>query len=304
MRLSRVVAGGAARMALGVVARAAVAVLLVAVGGCASRQESHFHDVSRQQSGFPDTTRSPSNAAVAPPAPRAAGWWVPTPGLTWQWQLTTPVDTGVDADVFDVDGVETPADTVAALHAAGRRVICYVNAGAEEDFRPDRAAFPRAVQGAPDGWPGERLLDIRRLDVLRPIMAARFDGCRQKGFDAVEADLVDGYAQDSGFPLTPADQLAYDRMLADLAHARGLGIGLKNDLDQVPDLVGSFDFAIDEQCFEYDECDRLAPFVRAGKAVFTAEYALDPATFCPRARAAGFSSIRKHENLDAWREPC
>ena len=229
---------------------------------------------------------------------------MPTPGASWQWQLSAAVDTGVDADVFDIDGVEATADTVAALHRAGRHVVCYVNAGAAEDFRPDRAAFPRAVQGAPDGWAGERLLDIRRLDVLAPIMAARFDVCRQKGFDGVEADLVDTYAEDSGFPLTPADQLAYNRTLADLAHARGLAIGLKNDLDQVPDLVDVFDFAVDEQCFQYEECDRLEPFVRAGKAVFTAEYALDPAEFCPAARAAGFSSIRKHENLDAWRQPC
>jgi hypothetical protein len=160
------------------------------------------------------------------------------------------------------------------------------------------------VKGGPDGWNGERLLDIRRLDVLAPIMAARFDLCRQKGFDGVAADLVDGYVQDSGFPLTAADQLTYNRMLADLAHERGLSIGLKNDLDQVADLVDEFDFAVNEQCFQYEECDRLAPFVRAGKAVFTAEYALEPADFCPAARAAGFSSMQKRLNLDAWRRPC
>jgi hypothetical protein len=229
---------------------------------------------------------------------------VPRPGTPWQWQLTTPVDTSVDAEVYDIDGVEAGADTVATLHRAGRTVICYVNAGAAEDFRPDHAAFPDDVQGGPDGWNGERLLDIRRLDVLAPIMAARFDMCRQKGFDGVEADLVDGYVQDSGFPLTAADQLTYNRMLADLAHERGLSIGLKNDLDQVADLVDEFDFAVNEQCFQYEECDRLAPFVRAGKAVFTAEYALEPADFCPAARAAGFSSMQKRLNLDAWRRPC
>ena len=43
-------------------------------------------------------------------------------------------------------------------------------------------------------------------------MAARFDLCRQKGFDAVEPDLVDGYIQTTGFPLTAADQLTYNRM--------------------------------------------------------------------------------------------
>lgn len=268
----------------GRIARALVAGLLLAgtvVGGCAA-------------------------AAPAPgvPASRIPTPWVPKPGSTWQWQLAGPVDTSVEADVFDIDGVESTAETVAALHGAGRKVICYVNAGAAEDFRPDHSAFPRIVQGAPDGWAGERLLDVRRLDVLRPVMAARFDLCREKGFDAVEADLVDGYAQDSGFPLTPADQLAYNRMLADLAHERGLAIGLKNDLDQVPDLVDLFDFAINEQCFQYEECDLLAPFVNAGKAVFTAEYDLDPADFCPAARLAGFSSMVKNTSLDAWRRPC
>ena len=31
-------------------------------------------------------------------------------------------------------------------------------------------------------------------------MAARFDMCRDKGFDAVEADLVDGYAATPASP--------------------------------------------------------------------------------------------------------
>ena len=126
--------------------------------------------------------------------------WVPAPGATWQWQLTGPIDTGVDADVFDIDGVESSAETVAALHRAGRKVVCYVDVGAAEEFRPDHAAFPDAVQGDSGGSAGERLLDICRIDVLRPIMAARFDLCRDKGFDAVEADLVDGYA---GTPASP-----------------------------------------------------------------------------------------------------
>ena len=280
------------------------------LGGCAPCQESHLHDISGREGGFPGAL-GPAGAAapatggeVTVSASPVATRWVPRPGTPWQWQLTTPVDTSVDAEVYDIDGVEAGADTVATLHRAGRTVICYVNAGAAEDFRPDHAAFPDDVQGGPDGWNGERLLDIRRLDVLAPIMAARFDMCRQKGFDGVEADLVDGYVQDSGFPLTAADQLTYNRMLADLAHERGLSIGLKNDLDQVAELVDEFDFAVNEQCFQYEECDRLAPFVRAGKAVFTAEYELEPADFCPAARAAGFSSMQKRTNLDAWRRPC
>ena len=183
----------------------------------------------------------PRAAAPAPPL-SPAGRWVPAPGTAWQWQLSGKVDTGVDVPVYDIDGVDNGSDVVGALHGAARKVICYVNVGAAEDFRPDAAAFPADVKGKTDGWPGERWLDIRRSDVLRPIMAVRFDTCRDKGFDAVEADNVEGYANDTGFPLTGADQLAYNRMLAALAHERRLSIGLKNDLGQIPDLLADFDF--------------------------------------------------------------
>jgi hypothetical protein len=230
--------------------------------------------------------------------------WVPAPGTTWQWQLSGVVDTTVDAQVYDIDAVQNGADVVATLHAKGARVICYINAGAAEDFRPDHAAFPPQALGKNNGWPGEWWLDIRQRDVLRPIMAARFDLCQRKGFDGVEADLVDAYANDTGFPLTAHDQLAYNRLLADLAHRRGLSIGLKNDLGQVPELLDDFDFAINEQCVQYAECDRLLPFIRAGKAVFHVEYDTPNTQFCPQTTALGFSSMRKNRNLDAPRWPC
>jgi len=230
--------------------------------------------------------------------------WQPKPGLTWQWQLTEPVDTSVDAQVYDIDGTENGAAVVSALHAAGRKVICYVNAGADESFRPDAKRFPSSVIGLSNGWPGERWLDVRQLRVLRPIIAARFEDCAHKGFDGIEADNVDGYQNDSGFPLTAADQLAFNRMLAALAHADGLAIGLKNDLDQVPELLPIFDFAVNEQCAEYSECEVLKPFVVAGKAVFHVEYDLPLSEFCPQTTALGLSSMRKNTSLDAPRWPC
>jgi hypothetical protein len=113
---------------------------------------------------------------------------------------------------------------------------------------------------------------------------------------------VDGYTNDTGFPLTAADQLTYNTMLAQLAHQRGLSIGLKNDLDQIPQLVNDFQFAIDEQCFQYQECDQLQPFVQADKAVFEAEY--QPGQFCAQAKSMGLSTIRKNLALDAPRWPC
>ena len=241
------------------------------------------------------------------PVPEAAAKarWIPPPNTTWQWQLTTPVDLSVDAQLFDIDLFDNAASVVAALHSRGRRVACYLDAGTLEPGRPDSGDFPAAVVGKelPD-WPGEHWLDIRRLDVLGPILERRLDLCRRKGFDAVEPDNVDAYANDSGFPLTAADQLRFNRFLASAAHARGLSVGLKNDLDQVAALQPDFDWALDEQCFQYHECERLQPFVRAGKAVFVAEYELDTASFCPSARAAGVMAMRKRLSLDAWRQTC
>ncbi|MFJ6935991.1 endo alpha-1,4 polygalactosaminidase [Streptomyces sp. NPDC101132] len=246
----------------------------------------------------------------APPAARGgagdptAERWRPGPGLTWQWQLSGRLDLSVDAEVYDVDGFTTTAAEVAALHRKGRKAVCYLSAGAWEEFRPDAGEFPEELLGEGNGWDGERWLDIRATARLEPLLAERFDMCRDKGFDAVEPDNTDGYRNRTGFPLTAADQLRFNRLLARLAHERGLAVGLKNDLDQIPELVGDFDFAVNEQCAEYSECERLTPFVKAGKAVFHAEYELPVDRFCARSRALGLSSLLKRYELDAWRRTC
>jgi hypothetical protein len=243
--------------------------------------------------------------AWPPAASASARPWVPAPGTTWQWQLSGRVDRSVKAEMYDIDLFDTSAATVASLHRRGRHVVCYLDAGTYERGRPDAASFPAAVLGADvEGWPGERWLDIRRLDVLGPILERRLDLCRHKGFDAVEPDNVDAYANDSGFSISAADQLTFNRFVAAAAHARGLSVGLKNDLDQARALQPDFDWALNEQCFQYHECDVLKPFARAGKAVFVAEYRLSPRVFCARARAAGYTAIRKRLRLDAWRQTC
>jgi hypothetical protein len=115
---------------------------------------------------------------------------------------------------------------------------------------------------------------------------------------------VDAYQNDSGFPLTAGDQLTFNRRIAALAHERGLAVGLKNAVDQAAALEPSFDFAVNEECMRYDECERLLPFLRAGKAVLHVEYDLEPAEFCARARALGLSSMRKPVELGPERQPC
>ena len=235
-------------------------------------------------------------AAVA----AALALWAPSPGMTWQWQLSGRLDLSVPAQVYDVDLFDTPASTVAALHARGVRVVCYVDAGTLEPDRPDARRFPRAIVGARvSGWPRERWLDVRSRAV-RPLLERRMDACARKGFDAVEADNVDGYANRTGFPLTAADQLRFNRFLARAAHARGLSIALKNDLGQAAALEPYFDWALVEECFRYRECASTAPFVRAGKAVLAVEYG----RACPAGAPAGLTVMRKRRALDAWRALC
>ncbi|MET9322687.1 endo alpha-1,4 polygalactosaminidase [Streptomyces sp. NPDC003038] len=250
-------------------------------------------------------TTEPDDGSPEPGPDQVPGErWQPRPGTGWQWQLSGRLDTSVDVPVYDVDGFTTTKEQVAALRKAGRRTICYLSTGAWEDFRPDADDFPKAILGRGNGWEGERWFDIRRLDVLEPLVAKRFDMCRDKGFDAVEPDNMDAYRNPSGFPLTAEDQLRYNRLIAKLAHDRGLAVGLKNDLDQIPQLVGEFDFAVNEQCAQYDECERLTPFIEAGKAVFHVEYELPTERFCARSRALKLSSLEKKYELGAWRRAC
>ncbi len=232
--------------------------------------------------------------------------WSPTPGTSWQWQLNKTIDTSFDVDMYDIDLFDTSASLIEQLHENGRVVICYFSAGSREDWRPDADVFPVMSIGKQlDNWPGERWIDIRNQTVRR-IMQARMDLAVEKKCDGVEPDNVDGYSNKSGFDLTYSDQIDYNRFLAKEAHARGLSVGLKNDLDQVKDLLDDFDWALNEECFDYDECDMLLPFINAAKAVFQVQYGdADLAdNICPKALALDFDTLIKHVELDSWRVSC
>ena len=279
-------------------------------------------------------------SAASVPAPVACNTaqgacWHPALNARWQYQLqgvaayasTGGINVGISAtpftggaavhpSVFDIDlyvdqaisGNNTTLDTAAvnAIHAAGGKAICYVSAGTWENWRVDANQFPASVQGAKNGWPGEKWLDIRQTSVLLPIMEARVQKCRQAGFDGVEWDNVDGYSNRTGFPLTANDQLVYDASLANLAHSYGLTVALKNDVEQLPDLAPYVDYAVNEQCQQYNECDGYTTyFINANKAVFQVEYKLSQAKFCAKANAGNRNAITKTFDLfDTPWAPC
>ena len=242
---------------------------------------------------------------LAVSAAPAAAHWHPPQHLTWYWQLQGRVETTRPVMAYDVDGFGTSAGTVAALHRGGKRVVCYIDAGTWENWRPDAARFPRSVLGRGNGWPGERWLDIRQ-PVVRRLIRKRLAGeCARKRFDALEPDNIDEYQADSGFPITVRQQLAYNEWIARTAHSLGLAVFQKNDPGQARRLEPYFDGVLTEQCNQYSECGSYAPYLRAGKPVLDAEYSVAPARFCPADLRAGIMGARYDLALDGrLYQPC
>ncbi|GAA6140248.1 endo alpha-1,4 polygalactosaminidase [Hydrogenophaga sp. 5NK40-0174] len=303
---------------LAAVSLVTAAALLSACGGSSSdeadAQETTPNDTQAGSEGNSDPGASPDGtgeaaaeeATAAPSNPNAilrtttSGKWSPNVNETWQWQLTGSVDTAYNVAVYDIDLFDTPASKIAAIRSAGSRVVCYFSAGSAENWRSDYGKFTSADKGNPlDGWAGERWVDTRSASV-RSIMRSRLDLAKAKGCDGVEPDNVDAWDNNPGFngALTKATQLDYNTFLANEAHARGLLIGLKNDIDQVAALAGIFDFAVNEQCHQYNECGAYSAFTSRGKPVFNAEYrsawvsdATARAQLCARARAANIRTL-------------
>ena len=259
--------------------------LLASLAGCGGGGSS------TQAAGQGNATLTP---APNPGSTQPASYWKPALGDTWQWQLSGTVKTSYPVTVFDIDLFNTPAATIQALQAEGKKVVCYFSAGSSENWRADFSQFQAADMGNNlSDWPGERWLDTRSANV-RKIMLARLDLAVSKGCNGVEPDNVDGYTNGSGFALSAATQLDYNGFVACDANKRRLSIALKNDLDQLNDLVGDFDFAVNEQCHEFNECGGYQVFIASGKPVFNAEYAAAYRTD-PAARAALCADARARQ---------
>lgn len=320
-RRTRVASGvGLAVLALALVAVGAGVVRAARSGDddVASAPATHTEQAEPTgRSAPPEPTPPPepteSATPIAQPGSAEQAWEPLVPGTSWQWQIDgEPIDTTVlDAvdnprKMFDVDMESTDAATIARLHDKGIVVVCYLETGGWESYRADAGAYPASVLGnAVDGYPEERWVDIRQIDVLAPIIAARLDDAAAKGCDGIEPDLDDSYTANTGFPITMADQIAFNTATIELAHDRGMSMGLKNGPDIAEQMAPIADWALTESCNLYDECAGYAAFVALGKAVFDAEYTAEGMTlddFCPADAAAGFDGLLKEssETLHAY----
>jgi endo-alpha-1,4-polygalactosaminidase (GH114 family) len=252
---------------------------------------------------------APAVSSEASPVPAVRDVWRPHPELRWQLQYTAkPLDLAIEADVFKIDLFDTEPGVVETLKGRGKHAVCYLNVGAWEDWRPDAPRFPRATLGRGyEGWPGERWLDIRKIELLAPVMLARLDLCKAKGFHGVLLDNIDSYIQKTGFRITRDHQLRYVAWIATEAHKRGLAVGINNNPEQVKELLPYVEWAQAESCFSQGWCAALSPVVAAGKPVVVIEYTNDlekVKAMCSHAAALRFTLLVKKRELDAYRRDC
>lgn len=157
-------------------------------------------------------------------------------------------------------------------------MICYFSGGTLEDFRSDYDQFiavKNLVKTTYGDWPDEKWIDIR-MEELKPLILNRMKLAVSKKCDAIEVDNLDGYQMDEvkswSNPLTKEDTIKYAIWLGNSAHELGISIGLKNVLGIINEVGNYFDFAINEECIDYNECYLYKDFIKSGKAVFGVTY--------------------------------
>jgi hypothetical protein len=284
----------------------------------------------------------PAGTVRTAAVPERSSAWQPPAHADWMWELGQPLvtsnsylmGTGVTAYngdtppgdnpvVYDIDAIENPASTVAALHKRGDHAICYVEVGSAGNY------YTAAQEGIPvtyyarlkaagdlgrklSGYP-ERFININARSAVSIIKSMIYRQCARKGFDAVETDLDETFGNNegnTGFTITRVGEETYLAVLASYMHSLGLGWIAKN-LDD----TGNASFVdhmeplaqgiISEQCNQYQTCWLLRPFLAAGKWVGNAEYAPETrAGFCARDNAANINGILFNVNLDGGRRPC
>ncbi|CAM9917240.1 unnamed protein product, partial [Discosporangium mesarthrocarpum] len=151
-------------------------------------------------------------------------------------------------------------------------------------------------------------LDLRRLDLIAPIMLDRLDVMKAKGCDAVEWDNADLPIHDVGFSddgrISLSLQMVYNRWLVAQTHARGMGVAMKNNNEAAAFLADDYDMVVNEECFINGNCPNYWPFLNLNKPVLNTEYFTARCMYCDHANKLGFSTIKKIPDLDSCRVDC
>lgn len=300
---ARVPVARAGRVA-GVARASRVAVVLAAVAlaaGCATSD-----DVSG------DAERAPAAGSGAPGADVAGGAvgaphpGGPPAGVVVDYQLGGgyPVPDGAEGVVRDVTDEPEP----------GLWSACYVNGfqtqpGDRDAWLADHPDLVlRDVAGEPvvdEGWPDELLLDTTteaNRAALAEVVGAQVRACAERGFAAVELDNLDSWTRSGGL-LDEDGAVDLATRLVAVAHDAGLAAGQKN----TPQLgtrgrdEAGFDFAVAEECAQYDECAAYTDVY--GDAVLDVEYTDDGFAAACADPDRPSSTIRRDRDLTTPDDP-
>lgn len=300
---ARVPVARAGRVA-GVARASRVAVVLAAVAlaaGCATGD-----DVSG------DAERAPAAGSGAPGADVAGGAvgaphpGGPPAGVVVDYQLGGgyPVPDGAEGVVRDVTDEPEP----------GLWSACYVNGfqtqpGDRDAWLADHPDLVlRDVAGEPvvdEGWPDELLLDTTteaNRAALAEVVGAQVRACAERGFAAVELDNLDSWTRSGGL-LDEDGAVDLATRLVAVAHDAGLAAGQKN----TPQLgtrgrdEAGFDFAVAEECAQYDECAAYTDVY--GDAVLDVEYTDDGFAAACADPDRPSSTIRRDRDLTTPDDP-
>ncbi|WP_330326411.1 endo alpha-1,4 polygalactosaminidase [Streptomyces pseudovenezuelae] len=211
---------------------------------------------SAMESASPSPVEPASSASPAPAAP--ASVTLPPEHVPWDYQIGGSYPPAAGVRVVSRSHEDAPVP--------GLYNICHINAfqaesDEESDWDADLLLRDTGGKVVHDTDWDEAVLDIRTA-AGRERVAARLDtwidACAAKGYQALEPD---NYGSFTRFPsyLKAAQAEALMKLVVAHAHAKGLAVAQKNTAELVPDRASiGLDFAIAEECAEYDECGTFA----------------------------------------------
>ncbi|CAN0442410.1 unnamed protein product [Pylaiella littoralis] len=210
-----------------------------------------------------------------------------------------------DVELYDIDYSYSSA-VIADLQSKGKKVMCYISAGTSEDFRDDINLFPAEVKGGivtfgeGDTFPDEAWLDLRRLDLVAPIMLERMDIMKAKGCDAVEWDNADLPVH----TVSLTDPLAPSFYGMRRERAVGMGVVMKNNNEAAAFHVDDYDMVVNEECWINGNCVNYWAWAKARKPILNTEYFTTRCMYCTQANLMEMSTIKKVPDLTTCRVDC
>jgi hypothetical protein len=213
--------------------------------------------------------------------------------------------TSGSADVVFVDADLVSAAYVSQLKGAGKKVVCYIDAGTLENWRDDTSNFDSAAMASKyKGFGGtEKWLDVTKWETFKAPMSKRINEASSKGCQFIEYDNTDCdinmCVPGASASTLQAKQSEYINWLISSAHGLGMGVGLKNSQSHIQQFASQIEFAINEECQTYSECDLYSGLVSANKAIFGVEYKSHGGSVCSTAKK--YHMITKYRDNGNWK---